>query len=74
MIAQCRTCVYFSSSMNGACLRFGKKFVDGFYSALECRNDETKCGYRARCYLEKLGPKKSNAPDVHDSGAYGVGR
>jgi hypothetical protein len=70
---KCRSCVYFSKNTE-ECLKFGKKLVNGFYSALECRANENKCGHSARWYLEKLKPKKSNAPDMHDSGAYDVGR
>jgi hypothetical protein len=71
---KCRTCVYFSRALYGDCLRFGKRFEEGFYSALECRKDENKCGSLARWYLERTVPKKTNETRVHDSGAYDVGR
>ena len=62
MLSKCRTCLYFSMA---GCLKFGKQFEEGFYSALECRKNELKCGARARWYLERSKPLKGNAVDVH---------
>ena len=64
MLAKCRSCLYFS---RGQCLKFGK----GFYSALECRQNENKCGSLARWYLERTGSKKNNEDNVSGSGANG---
>ncbi len=52
-IRKCHKCIYFSRSRDSECLKFGKRFVEGFYSILECRRDETKCGLKARWFLEK---------------------
>ncbi len=74
MLLKCRSCVYFSSAMNGACLKFGKKFVDGFYMALECRMNENKCGQAARWYLEKNEPLIRNEARVQSPPPDGRGR
>jgi hypothetical protein len=66
MLAKCRTCFYFSHATSD-CMKFGKKFVEEFCKAVECRMDETKCGAGARWYLEKKKDKKSNEVDLSRS-------
>jgi len=71
MLNKCRSCLYFSKAR---CLKFGKKLEEGFYTALECRQNENKCGSQARWYLERLNTGTSNAVDVHGGKADGNGR
>jgi hypothetical protein len=74
MLTKCRSCLYFSKARFGECLKFGKKLEEGFYKALECRQNETMCGSLARWYLERTRPNSTNETRVPGSGANDVGR
>jgi hypothetical protein len=68
-LTKCKSCLYFSRD-TFECLKFGKKLVPEFYSALVCRLDESKCGTSARWYLEKLQSHiKRDEVDVHSGGS-----
>jgi len=62
------------SGQSGDCLKFGRRFIEAFYKAVECRKDEMKCGKNARWYLEKLKGNESNEAGVSDSKAHVIGR
>lgn len=57
----CKYCIYYSEKLikeESICYKFGKakeeKNSENFYTAVDCRENENKCGSKATYYISKL--------------------